>query len=269
MNLLIIDDEKYVIESIRQNVDWEKTGIDRVYSATAVRQAEHIMESVPIEIILCDIVMPQCTGLELIGHFRDQGYEMQVIFLTSYARFEYAQKAITLDSVDYLLKPVTYAEFLTAARRALEWFELKGGQEAAAPPLADKAPRSILVKTEYRRQQIALDSILYISGLKDYVKICLEGEARPVLSLMSLKSLEGLLPADRFVRVHRSYIVQPSKVRVSSVRPCPSVKLCTTWPSGSVVTLHESVPASWHPSQTSSPLPFTESRRTSSVSFVR
>ena len=106
MNLLIIDDEKYVIESIRQNVDWEKTGIDRVYSATAVRQAEHIMESVPIEIVLCDILMPQCTGLELIEHFRKLGYEMQVVFLTSYARFEYAQKAITLDSVDYLLKPV-------------------------------------------------------------------------------------------------------------------------------------------------------------------
>ena len=118
MNLLIIDDEKYVIESIRQNVDWEKTGIDRVYSATAVRQAEHIMESVPIEIILCDIVMPQCTGLELIGHFRDQGYEMQVIFLTSYARFEYAQKAITLDSVDYLLKPVDFTLLTETLRKA-------------------------------------------------------------------------------------------------------------------------------------------------------
>ena len=118
MNLLIIDDEKYVIESIRQNVDWEKTGIDRVYSATAVRQAEHIMESVPIEIVLCDIVMPQCTGLELIEHFRKLGYEMQVIFLTSYARFEYAQKAITLDSVDYLLKPVDFNLLTETLRRA-------------------------------------------------------------------------------------------------------------------------------------------------------
>lgn len=118
MNLLIIDDEKYVIESIRQNVDWEKTGIDRVYSATAVRQAEHIMESVPIEIVLCDILMPQCTGLELIEHFRKLGYEMQVVFLTSYARFEYAQKAITLDSVDYLLKPVDFNLLTETLRRA-------------------------------------------------------------------------------------------------------------------------------------------------------
>lgn len=127
MNLLIIDDEKYVIESIRQNVDWEKTGIDRVYSATAVRQAEHIMESVPIEIILCDIVMPQCTGLELIGHFRDQGYEMQVIFLTSYARFEYAQKAITLDSVDYLLKPVDFTLLTETLRKARDKAESTQG----------------------------------------------------------------------------------------------------------------------------------------------
>lgn len=118
MNLLIIDDEKYVIESIRQNVDWEKTGIDHVYSATLVRQAEHIMENIPIEIVLCDIVMPQCTGLELIEHFREQGYEMQVIFLTSYARFEYAQKAITLDSVDYLLKPVDFNLLTETLRKA-------------------------------------------------------------------------------------------------------------------------------------------------------
>lgn len=118
MNLLIIDDEKYVIESIRQNVDWEKTGIDHVYSATLVRQAEHIMENIPIEIVLCDIVMPQCTGLELIKHFREQGYEMQVIFLTSYARFEYAQKAITLDSVDYLLKPVDFNLLTETLRKA-------------------------------------------------------------------------------------------------------------------------------------------------------
>ena len=69
------------------------------------------------------------------------------------------------------------------------------------------------MKTEYRLQQIPLDRIRYIEGLKDYVKIHVEGEAHPVVSLLSLKSLEEQLPADRFIRVHRSYIVQPSKIR--------------------------------------------------------
>ena len=75
-------------------------------------------------------------------------------------------------------------------------------------------PGSIFVKTEYRLRQIELDKILYIEGLKDYVKIYVEDEPRPVLSLISLKTLEEQLPAERFVRVHRSYIVQPSKIRI-------------------------------------------------------
>ena len=82
-----------------------------------------------------------------------------------------------------------------------------GSSSTPGPPEQPRTPR------EYRLQQIAFDSILYIEGLKDYVKIHVEGEPRPVLSLMSLKSLEEQLPADRFIRVHRSYIVQPSKIR--------------------------------------------------------
>lgn len=110
--------------------------------------------------------------------------------------------------MDYLLKPISYADFLAAAQKALEWFELK--RRAGAP--ADDL-RSIFVKTEYRLRQIELERILYIEGLKDYVKIHVEDEPHPVLSLMSLKSLEEQLPADRFIRVHRSYIVQPAKIR--------------------------------------------------------
>ena len=79
---------------------------------------------------------------------------------------------------------------------------------------AGAGPESIFVKTEYRLRQIELDKILYIEGLKDYVKIYVEDEPRPVLSLASLKSLEEQLPAERFVRVHRSNIVQPSKIRI-------------------------------------------------------
>jgi len=78
---------------------------------------------------------------------------------------------------------------------------------------AENSPKSLFVKTEYRLQQIPLDSILYIEGLKDYVKIHIEGESHPILSLMSLKSLEEQLPGDRFIRVHRSFIVQPAKIR--------------------------------------------------------
>ena len=116
-----------------------------------------------------------------------------------------------MGAVDYLLKPISYADFLAAANKALAWFELKNRAETP-PPAA--APQSLFVKTEYRLRQIELDKILYIEGLKDYVKIYVEDEPRPVLSLISLKTLEEQLPAERFVRVHRSYIVQPSKIRI-------------------------------------------------------
>ena len=114
---------------------------------------------------------------------------------------------------DYLLKPISYADFLTAANKAFEWFELKR-RSVGKPSPAGAGPESIFVKTEYRLRQIELDKILYIEGLKDYVKIYVEDEPRPMLSLASLKSLEEQLPAERFVRVHRSYIVQPAKIRI-------------------------------------------------------
>ena len=134
-----------------------------------------------------------------------------VIFTTAYD--QYALEAFKVNSIDYLLKPISYADFLTAANKAFEWFELKR-RSVGKPSPAEAGPGSIFVKTEYRLRQIELDKILYIEGLKDYVKIYVEDEPRPVLSLISLKTLEEQLPAERFVRVHRSYIVQPSKIRI-------------------------------------------------------
>ena len=134
--------------------------------------------------------------------------DTRVIFTTAFSR--YAVEGFRVNAVDYLLKPISYADFLAAANKALAWFELKNRAETP-PPAA--APQSLFVKTEYRLRQIGFDSILYIEGLKDYVKIHVEEETHPVLTLTSLKSLEEQLPADRFVRVHRSFIVQPSKIR--------------------------------------------------------
>jgi len=134
-----------------------------------------------------------------------------VVFTTAFDR--YAVEGFRVGAVDYLLKPISYADFLTAANKAFEWFELKR-RSVGKPSPAGAGPESIFVKTEYRLRQIELDKILYIEGLKDYVKIYVEDEPRPVLSLASLKSLEEQLPAERFVRVHRSNIVQPSKIRI-------------------------------------------------------
>ena len=111
-----------------------------------------------------------------------------------------------VNALDYLLKPISYPDFLKAANKALQWYE---HMQAPAAEI-----ESIFIKTEYKQVQVELRKILYIEGLKDYVKIFIEDEPHPILSLMSMKSLEEMLPASRFIRVHRSFIVQPEKIKV-------------------------------------------------------
>ena len=146
--------------------------------------------------------------------------DTRIIFTTAFS--QYALDSYKVNALDYLLKPISYPDFLKSANKALQWYELlREGQshpETTAPGTGSSRTahtiESIFIKTEYKLMQIELRKILYIEGLKDYVKIYVEDEPRPILSLMSMKSLEDMLPTDRFIRVHRSFIVQPEKIKV-------------------------------------------------------
>ncbi len=151
----------------------------------------------PVDLLLLDIQMPELNGLEFSKLLTPA---TRVIFTTAFS--EYAVDSYRVNALDYLLKPISYSDFLQAAKKAVEWFSRSTETD------------SIFVKTEYKLIQIPLDSILYIEGLKDYVKIYLDEEVRPILSLSSMKSMEEMLPENRFIRVHRSFIVQPSKIKV-------------------------------------------------------
>ena len=201
----IIDDEPLAVELLESYV--RKTPFLELKGAyNGGITALEALKTEPVDLLFCDIQMPELSGMELS---RMLPTRTRVVFTTAFDR--YAVEGFRVGAVDYLLKPISYADFLAAANKALAWFELKNRAETP-PPAA--APQSLFVKTEYRLRQIELDKILYIEGLKDYVKIYVEDEPRPVLSLISLKTLEEQLPAERFVRVHRSYIVQPSKIRI-------------------------------------------------------
>ena len=203
----VIDDEPLAVELMESYV--RRTPFLQFEgsfgSGTAAFESLH---EHPVELLYCDIQMPELNGMDLT---RMLPPATRVIFTTAFDR--YAVEGFRVNALDYLLKPISYADFLTAANKAFEWFELKRRSVGKLSP-AEAGPGSIFVKTEYRLRQIELDKILYIEGLKDYVKIYVEDEPRPVLSLISLKTLEEQLPAERFVRVHRSYIVQPSKIRI-------------------------------------------------------
>lgn len=158
----------------------------------------------PVDLLFLDIQMPELNGMELSRMVPES---TRIVFTTAFE--QYALDSYRVNALDYLLKPISYASFLEACNRALQWFNLN--RQPSEP--ADAGPKSIFVKSEYKLLQINLDDIRYIEGLKDYVKIYTEQSQRPILSLMNMKAMEQMLPSSRFMRVHRSFIVQKSKVR--------------------------------------------------------
>jgi two-component system, LytTR family, response regulator LytT len=157
-----------------------------------------------VELIFLDIQMPDLTGTEFT---RILGGSHKIIFTTAYEK--YALEGFRLEAVDYLLKPFNYEEFLKAALKAEKLIRLERadkGQEITANS------EFLFIKSEYKIRRINFNDIRYIEGLKDYVKVHLLSENLPVLSLSSLKSLEEKLPKTKFMRVHRSFIVNLEKI---------------------------------------------------------
>lgn len=158
-----------------------------------------------IDLLFLDIQMPDLNGLEFAKMLPKN---IRVIFTTAFN--QYAIEGFKANAIDYLLKPVSYNEFLAAANKAVEWFNMARQNTNIETPESD----FIYVKSDYKLRQIRLDDIIYIEGLKDYLKIYIESDSKPILSLISMKSMEERLPSPRFMRVHRSFIVQVSKVQV-------------------------------------------------------
>jgi two-component system response regulator LytT len=177
-----------------------------------------------VDLIFLDIQMPNLNGIELARVLDSRGpSKPRIIFTTAYNQF--ALEGYRVDALDYLLKPFNYEEFLHAANKALAYAELvqKSNNPApavAAAPAAEAAPVVVerveddylFIKVEYQLVRIALSDILYLESLKDYVKVFLKNSDKAILTLSSLKALEEKLPAKRFMRVHRSYIVSLDKI---------------------------------------------------------
>ena len=164
----------------------------------------------PVDLLFLDIQMPELNGMEFSRMLTNTN--TRIIFTTAFE--QYALDSYKVNALDYLLKPISYADYLQSAQKALQWIEMFQNKQDSKSATGKQEPESIFIKTERKLIQIDLNKILYIEGLKDYVKIYIEGQGNPVLSLMSMKAMEELLPAHRFIRVHRSFIVQPEKIKV-------------------------------------------------------
>lgn len=214
LNCVIVDDEPLAIKLMKSFVertpflDLKGTFLNPMDALTFIDET--------INLVFMDINMPGITGLELSKLIRPQ---TKIIFTTAYK--EYAFESYEVQAIDYLLKPISYPKFLSAVTRAKEYFEqieaakASSGASAAASPSdvsVDSNAEYIFVKCEYKQVRVDLDQILFISGLKDYVRIHLKNQPRPLIALTTMKGMEEKLPANRFCRVHRSYIVAMDKI---------------------------------------------------------
>ncbi len=204
----IVDDEPLAVELLASYVS-KIPFLELNGKYTNATDALHGIGQNPVDLLFLDIQMPELNGLELS---RMMPESTRIVFTTAFN--QYAIDGFRVNALDYLVKPISYADFLEASTKAMQWFQLvyQSEQQAQAVP-AEEEPRSIFVKSEYKLLQIDLDDIRDIEGLKDYVKIYTEQSPHPILSLMNMKAIEQLLPPSRFIRVHRSFIVQKSKIR--------------------------------------------------------
>ena len=200
ISCIVIDDEPLAVQLMESYV--RKTPfLELRGSFTNGKEAFAYLLDNPVELMFCDIQMPDLSGIDLSKMIPE---ETKVIFTTAFS--QYAIEGFKVHALDYLLKPISYDDFLASAKHAFKT------QTTDIYPDREQSVRSIFVKTEYRLQQIDLDNITFIEGYKDYVKIHLADGSAPVLSLMRMKNLEEELPSDRFIRVQKSYIVQLSKI---------------------------------------------------------
>jgi DNA-binding LytR/AlgR family response regulator len=194
---IIVDDEPLALDLMEKYV--KKTPfLKLVARCKSAFEAMEVIKNQPVDLVFLDIQMPELSGIDFSRMIQ---HGPKVIFTTAFEN--YAIEGYKVDALDYLLKPFNYDEFLRAANKAVAWFDFleKNKKDPAV------SPDSIYIRSEYKLLKIYLNDIIYIEGLKDYAKFFLKGQERPVLSLMSLKKLEQNLPEDKFMRVHRSFIV--------------------------------------------------------------
>lgn len=199
----VIDDEPLAVRLIASYV--QRTPVLELFGTyNSASEAVRPIIDGEIDLVYLDIEMPQINGIEFAKIIPST---CRIIFTTAYDR--YAVQGFRVNAIDYLLKPVSYEEFLEATNRAVKSIH-------AAAAVTSTAPHRefLLVKSEYRLIQVRISDILYIEGLKDYIKIFVNGQSKPILTLMSMKAFEQALPAGEFMRVHRSYIVNTSRISI-------------------------------------------------------
>lgn len=213
---IIIDDEPLAVVQLEKYVE-RVPFMECVASCNSASEALEALSRSSVDVMFVDINMPDINGMQLVRSLPDPP---MVVFTTAYS--EYAVEGFKVNAVDYLLKPIAFDDFLRAANKVNGMYALRNAQTVPAEPAqadAGVCGDCLFVKSDYRILRVPIESIVYVESMSEYVRIYVDGQPKPIISLLSMKKVEEALPSDSFMRVHRSYIVNLNKVKeVSKMR---------------------------------------------------
>ena len=209
LTCMIVDDEPLAVRLLVSYV--EKTpNLQLLASFTdSIRAINAVKEQKP-DLLFLDIQMPNIDGMELAHSLPE---ETRVVFITAFK--EYAFESYEVNALDFLLKPVRYNKFLGSIEKARKLFDV---QQTAALP--NQQPNTVFIRVDGEWRNIPVDQITYVNGMKDYVLFYLDGEKKPLISHLTMKAVEEILPSDKFLRIHRSYIVAVDKIQKVDRNDC-------------------------------------------------
>jgi DNA-binding LytR/AlgR family response regulator len=210
---IIVDDEPLAVKLMESFV--QKTPqLQLEHSFTDSVEALAWLKEHPVNLAFMDIQMPDLNGMEL-SHMLPEG--TKVIFTTAFK--EYAFDSYEVSAIDFLLKPIRYNKFIAAVEKAQQWFKRTEVREERVEQRNERR-ETMFIRVDGELRQISFDSIIYVEGMKDYVRFHIEGERLPLTTHMTMKAVEDALPQDTFMRINRSYIVRLDKIRTVDRNLC-------------------------------------------------
>ncbi|CCY39360.1 uncharacterized protein BN472_00692 [Tannerella sp. CAG:118] len=207
---IAIDDEPLALIQLTGYIE-KVPFLELVKACNNVLEALDLLAKDTVDLIFTDINMPDLNGVDFVKSLVNKPI---IIFTTAYT--EYAVDGFRVNAIDYLLKPLSYSEFLKATNKALHQYELQAKVQQHALPvlsevLAENENSNLFIKADYKMIRLDMDKIIYMESQNEYIRIFFENQ-KPIMTLLSMKKLEERLPAERFMRVHRSYIVNLKKI---------------------------------------------------------
>ena len=206
LRCFVVDDEPLAVKML-ENFIARTPFLELVASFTDPVLALSEMRTQAPDLVFLDIQMPDLSGMEL-SRMVPPG--TRIIFTTAFK--QYAFESYEVSALDFLLKPIRYQKFLEAAEKAREWFALKEAATAAPAAPASEAKTSTFFKVDGALRKVEYDDILFVEGMKDYVMVFLASQKQPLVTHVTMKGMEEMLPAGQFMRIHRSFIVALDKV---------------------------------------------------------